>query len=117
VEEEGGSGGGQDRRPGAEPLAAGGGEAHPASAMPIPEPLSGNKKKGEAGGEDRRRRNWGPPVGGRSTPSRRWTDGSLPVLQARPPDGGNAVLEPLRKAGRGGFRSSTPSPSTARGGA
>jgi hypothetical protein len=38
-------------------------------------------------------------------------------LQARPPDGGNAVLEPLRKADRGGFRSSTPSPSTAHGGA
>jgi hypothetical protein len=51
-------GGDQGRRPGAEPLAAGGGEAHPAGAMPLPEPLIGEKKKGEAGRSWSR---WGVP--------------------------------------------------------
>jgi hypothetical protein len=78
----GGMGEARAAAPGAEPLAAGGGEAHPAGAMPIPQPLFRKKKRGGAGGEGaegcpwegRRRRAAGPHVAGR---------------QARPPDGGD----------------------------
>jgi hypothetical protein len=80
-----------------------------------PCPPQEERRRGEEGGGEKEER-WRPPVEEPRLP-RRWTATSPPACRRGRRAGENAVLEPLRKAGRGGFRSSTPSPSTAHGGA
>jgi hypothetical protein len=63
--------------------------------MPLPEPLFGEKKKGEAGGEEEKgekekpeARRTGKPHWGSLTPSHRWANRPLSGLPARPPEEG-----------------------------